>query len=63
MPEFTGATREFMPPEMLIRKNTITGDYNQSCDIWASGVIGYMLLEGDYPFKGETDFEMYESTS
>lgn len=30
-------------------------DYDQKCDIWAAGVLLYMLLAGVAPFEGETD--------
>ena len=37
-----------MAPEIITGKN-----YNEKVDIWASGVITYMLLSGRNPFPGK----------
>ncbi|GMI31634.1 hypothetical protein TrCOL_g1871 [Triparma columacea] len=35
-----------------VAPEVILGSYNSSCDIWAVGVITYLLLSGDTPFGG-----------
>ena len=35
-----------MAPELFNKK------YNEKCDIWACGVVMYILLSGYYPFSG-----------
>jgi serine/threonine protein kinase len=40
---------DYMSPEMFAHS------YDQKCDIWAAGVLLYMLLAGVAPFEGETD--------
>lgn len=30
-------------------------DYDERCDIWAAGVILYILLSGEAPFQGDTE--------
>lgn len=34
--------------------------YNRECDVWACGVIMYILLSGTPPFNGSNDKEMKE---
>ena len=43
-----------MSPEMLV------GDYDEKCDIWSAGVILYILLGGDPPFQGNSEYEIYK---
>ncbi len=45
----------YMAPEVLNRK------YNEKCDIWACGVIMYILLSGKPPFDGIDDNEILDN--
>ena len=47
----------YISPEVLQNK------YNEKCDIWSCGVIMYMMLSGQPPFKGDNDEEIYHSIS
>jgi hypothetical protein len=42
-----------MAPEVVTVNETQT-PYGQSCDLWAVGVIAYVMLSGVYPFVGAT---------
>jgi calcium-dependent protein kinase len=44
-----------MAPEVLNLK------YGNKCDLWAAGVILYIMLNGNMPFHGETEEEIEES--
>ena len=42
-----------------ISPEIIKGSYDEKCDIWACGVILYILLGGYLPFNGPSDKEIY----
>ena len=42
-----------------ISPEIIKGNYDEKCDIWACGVILYILLSGYPPFSGNNDKEIY----
>lgn len=49
-------TPSYMAPE-IVNKQEYTGP---PADIWALGVLLYALLCGTFPFKGQTDKELYK---
>ena len=49
-------TSYYMSPEIH------SGKYDRSCDIWATGIVSYILLAGYPPFNGDTDDEVQRST-
>lgn len=46
----TCGTLAYTAPEVLL------GSYNQLCDLWSAGCLGYFLLFGDPLFHGAEDF-------
>ena len=46
-----------------ISPEIIKGNYDEKCDIWACGVILYILLSGYPPFNGDSDKEVYSIIS
>ena len=46
-----------------ISPEIIKGNYDEKCDIWACGVILYILLCGFPPFNGQNDKEVYNNIS
>ena len=43
-------TLDYMPPEMLMNE-----EYDEGCDMWALGVVAYILLAGEPPFFDPDD--------
>jgi len=48
-------SKYYMAPQVVL------GAYTKKCDIWASGVIAYVMLSGYAPFDGATDEEIYRA--
>ena len=45
-------TLVYCSPEVL------ANNYNVECDVWACGILMYILLSGSFPFKGKTEEEI-----
>lgn len=54
MQDFCG-TPIYMSPEIIDNKT-----YSQNCDVWAMGVILYIMLSGSPPFKSKDEDSLYE---
>ena len=46
-------TPYYVSPEVL------EGIYDKRCDLWAVGVMTYMLLSGNPPFNGRNEIEVF----
>lgn len=49
-------TPSFMAPEIVLKKQY----RGAPADIWALGVVLYVMISGTFPFKGSTDKELYD---
>ena len=49
-------TPSYMAPE-IVMKSEYCGP---PADMWASGVLLYALMNGQFPFKGQNDKELYK---
>lgn len=49
-------TPSFMAPE-IVSKSEYRGE---PADIWALGVVLFVMVAGYFPFKGQTDKELYQ---
>lgn len=54
MQDFCG-TPIYMSPEIIDNKT-----YSQNCDVWAMGVILYIMLSGSPPFKSKDEDSLYD---
>ena len=48
-------TPYYVAPEVIIKRG-----YTEKCDIWSVGVMMYMLLVADFPFRGSTNSETFD---
>ena len=46
-----------------IAPEVISGKYNELCDVWACGVILYIIMSGSPPFQGKNQAELFERIS
>ncbi|XP_053093849.1 serine/threonine-protein kinase 33 isoform X1 [Pangasianodon hypophthalmus] len=55
MLQTTCGTPKYMAPEVINGH-----EYSQQCDMWSIGVIMYMLLSGEPPFKSSSEEHLFE---
>ena len=49
-------TANYMAPELVKNQK-----YDSKVDIWALGVLTYIIMTGTEPFKGRSQFEVFEA--
>ena len=49
-------TEEYVPPEILLRK-----DVTYSTDLWSLGIILFQFFYGKTPFKGQSEYITFEN--
>jgi len=49
-------TPSYMAPEIVWKREY----YGPPTDIWAAGVLLYTMLEGIFPFRGSSDWDLYK---
>ena len=54
---FFCGTPNYMPPEIVV-KQSYKGD---RADLWSLGILLYKMLVGEFPFKGETEKDLYKT--
>ncbi len=42
-----------------VSPDVLEGNYDKRCDLWAIGVIAYILLSGTPPFNGRNEIEVF----
>ena len=56
-----GAMKTRVGTPYYMSPDIIWGKYDRSCDLWAVGVLSYILLWGYPPFNGPSDYKVHES--
>ena len=63
IPEGVRGTLNYMAPEILLSGNSgnigLKGENAQKVDVWATGIILFVLTMGFYPFSGQSQQEIY----
>ena len=54
---FFCGTPNYMPPEIVMKKPYV----GQKADLWSLGVLVYKMYCADFPFKGKTEKDLYNS--
>ena len=57
MQTFFCGTPNYMPPEIILKVN-YKGD---RADLWSLGILLYKMLIGDFPFRGESEKDLYKT--
>jgi MAP/microtubule affinity-regulating kinase len=52
-------TPSYMAPEIVMKKEYL----GNPTDIWATGILTYAMLCGQFPFKGTSDKDLYRKIS